>query len=157
MFIEKIISRLSGNEYCHNNRRVQPCVCVPVSPHAHVYAPSTSTFKLVHMRVREGLVCVDDVYLSEQLFQRERISASVIASAIFSLWTLSLSLSYSVSHFSLLSIFSLNFVLSPPADFLSGCHSSFISLLYSPQLLVLGINCDPTVSTIRWHAHTYYT
>lgn len=30
-----------------------------------------------------GILCVC-VYLSEQLFQRERISASVIASAIFS-------------------------------------------------------------------------
>lgn len=63
--------------------------CAFVCPHGPVCEwLSVSAFRLAHVcvweRERVGVFVCVDVYLSEQLFQRERISASVIASAIFS-------------------------------------------------------------------------
>ncbi len=110
-------------------------MCVSLYPHVFFFSFKAGVCMCVCVREREAvgvLMCVD-VYLSEQLFQRERISASVIASAIFS--SRYLSLSVSLSHFSLVSIFSLNFVLCPPADFLFSSHSSFFSLFIFPPFL----------------------
>lgn len=74
------------------------------------------------------------------------------------IFPLNLSLSFSLSHFSLVSIFSLNFALSlsPPADFLSGSHLSFFSLSHSLHFLVLDINRDLTLRSSRdTHTHTH--
>ena len=65
------------------------CFCVSLCIHTDLSVtdwvyPPLGWHMCVCERERVGVFVCVDVYLSEQLFQRERISASVIASAIFS-------------------------------------------------------------------------
>ncbi len=174
MFIGQTINYFDlweNNQHINQRRKKVSCstACVTVWTWAFVCSCtstytclwlSVSAFRLVCVweRERVGVFMCVDVYLSEQLFQRERISASVIASAIFSPGiSLSPSLSLSLSLFLiflwyLFSLWILSSLLLQTSS-LAFTHLSFL-FYFSLHLLVLDINRDLTVTSIR-EAHTH--